>query len=48
MKRIGLVESFNTPVNHIFLPLLPLMRSQDAAEGMRAFMEKRAARFEGR
>src|ERR1700678_2631648 len=47
MMRMGLGEGFNDHVHHVFLQLLPLMRSQDAAEGMRAFMEKRPARFQG-
>ena len=48
MMRMGLSETFPDHVHHVFLQLLPLLRSKDAAEGMRAFMEKREARFEGR
>jgi len=48
MMRMGLTETFGDHVHHVFLQLLPLMRSQDAAEGMRAFMEKRPANFSGR
>ncbi|MEJ0065756.1 MAG: enoyl-CoA hydratase/isomerase family protein [Caulobacteraceae bacterium] len=48
MMRMGLGEGFDDHVHHVFLQLLPLMRSQDAAEGMRAFMEKRPANFQGR
>jgi enoyl-CoA hydratase/carnithine racemase len=48
MMRMGLGEGFNDHVHHVYLQLLPLMRSQDAAEGMRAFMEKRTAKFTGR
>jgi enoyl-CoA hydratase/carnithine racemase len=48
MMRMGLDEGFNDHVHHVFLQLLPLLRTQDAKEGMRAFMEKRPAKFEGR
>ncbi len=48
MMRMGLNETFDDHVHHVFLQLLPLLRTKDAAEGMRAFMEKRAAEFQGR
>ena len=48
MMRMGLSETFPDHVHHVFLQLLPLLKTKDAAEGMRAFMEKRDARFEGR
>ena len=48
MMRMGLSEGFNDHVHHVFLQLLPLLRSADSREGMLAFMEKRDAVFEGR
>jgi hypothetical protein len=45
---MGLSEGFNDHVHHVFLQLLPLLKSADAREGMVAFMEKREAVFEGR
>ncbi len=48
MMRMGLNETFNDHVHHVFLQLLPLMRSEDAREGMLSFMEKREPVFNGR
>jgi enoyl-CoA hydratase/carnithine racemase len=48
MMRMGLNETFDDHVHHVFLQLLPLLRTADAAEGMRSFMEKRKPDFVGR
>jgi enoyl-CoA hydratase/carnithine racemase len=48
MMRIGMDETFGDHVHHVFLQLLPLLKTADAREGMLSFMEKRAPKFEGR
>ena len=48
MMRIGLDETFNDHVHHVYLQLLPLFRTEDMAEGMKAFMDKRTPNFQGR
>ena len=48
LMRMGLSETFNDHVHHVFLQLLPLLKTEDALEGMKAFMEKREGDYKGR
>lgn len=48
MMRMSANEHFDDHVHHVYLQLLPLFQSQDFKEGMKSFMEKRKADFQGR
>ena len=48
MMRLGLDETFEANVHHVFLQLLPLFQTEDFREGVRSFLETRPAQFQGR
>lgn len=48
MMRMGLDERFDTHVQHVYLQLLPLFRTEDFREGMASFLQKRLPAFKGR
>ena len=48
LMRMGLSETFNDHVHHVYLQFLQLVRTGDFREGMTSFLEKRPADFKGR
>ena len=48
LMRMGLNETFNDHVHHVYLQFLQLIRTGDFREGMTSFLEKRSADFKGR
>lgn len=47
LMRLGLEESFEANIHHVYLQLLPLFRSNDFQEAVRAFGERRQPAFTG-
>jgi len=47
MMRAAETETFDQNVHHVFLQLLPLLRTDDFREAVTAYMEKRDPTFTG-
>jgi enoyl-CoA hydratase/carnithine racemase len=47
MMRAAETETFDQNVHHVFLQLLPLLRTDDFREAVTAYMEKRPPTFTG-
>ncbi len=48
MMRAAETETFEQHVHHVFLQLLPLLRTGDFSEGVAAYLDRRPPRFQGR
>ncbi len=48
LMRMGLGQGFNDHVHHVYLQFLQLIKTNDFQEGMKSFLEKRPADFQGR